>query len=432
MNDVRKKIESLTNKLQKQTQLPLWALANEPLIYAVALNEKLLWGGKTKLVLKIMKIANRLFLADFFIFIVGLFQVISLYKQANSQPQKNNYHETNFTRIFAGFASSSETHLLEKYRGEIEQPTLKINWVTQEGIANLGRLNLSKIFVMLFKNVWGYSKQCTYSLSEIKKYQNEFLTVCALNSGSYTFYQFCWILAKRKKVSEIAFIAPSMAAFAAIDLNLVTRFLQHGLVAQSILIPEFSIIETLTKEEGHYFKKLYPNIELLNTWNNINPISPLQPVAIILSPNIFNLAFNESIETMLEFAQWAKKLGIAIVLRPTIHVSESERLNLNVQFPGAILDDPTRPLHLSYEYWKPKLVFSGRSTGLATALQYNCLPISYFNPNLNNKTWDMVYPMRQRAFFWPRDMRTIQESILNETTYAIQIKNLREKINPDQ
>ena len=135
---------------------------------------------------------------------------------------------------------------------------------------------------------------------------------------------------------------------------------------------------------------------------------------------------------MLEFAQWAKELGITIVLRPTIHVSEKELLNLAIQFPSAVLDNPSRPLHLSYEQWKPKLIFAGRSTGLATALQYGCLPVSYFNPKINNKTWDIIYPMRDRALFWPRDNQLIQEAILSSTAYASQIKRLRVKFNPGQ
>ena len=432
MNEIQKKIAALTTKLQKQTQLPLWALANEPLIYAVALNKKPAWGVKTNLVLKIMKIANTVNLADFIIFGIGLYQIITLYNQTNKQIQNPSYSVKNFTRVFAGFAASSEAYLFQNYQNTLKEPALKINWVTQEGILNLGRLKLSNMLVMLLKNIWGYSKKCKRSLPEIKSYQNEFLAVCALNSGSYTFYQFCWILAKSNKVKEIAFIAPSMAAFAAINQNLITRFLQHGLMAQSILIPKFDIIETLTYEESNYFKEIHPNIKLINTWENIKRIDSHQPVAIILSPNIFNLSFNESIEPMLEFAQWAKELGITIVLRPTIHVSEKELLNLAIQFPSAVLDNPSRPLHLSYEQWKPKLIFAGRSTGLATALQYGCLPVSYFNPKINNKTWDIIYPMRDRALFWPRDNQLIQEAILSSTAYASQIKRLRVKFNPGQ
>lgn len=417
MEDIQQAIIKLTIKFQNQIKLPLWALANEHLISAIALNEKPAWGVKKEFVSRLMQIACKIKLADLVILGVGFYQIRLIHQMAYRSSQTQKTQQTHFKFVFAGFGASSEEYLYHNYARESSEPLLRINWATQEGISRLGKINRLRAIFKLISNTWGYSRKCRNALPEMSNYLADLLTTCALNAGPYTFYQLCWNMAKKNGLQEIAFLAPDMAAFAAIDQNIKTKFLQHGLLGQNILIPKFSIIQPLTEEESDFFQRLYSDIKLIKSYKKIKKINSHQNIAIILSPNTFNVSLGENIEPMFDFAQWAKSSGIKIVLRPTIKITRIELNDLKDKFPDTVIDDPNTPLTQSFENWKPKFVLSWRSTGLAIALQYGIIPISFFDQNTNNKAWNMIYPMKNRVLFWPIDKTIIEKCICSQEHY---------------
>jgi hypothetical protein len=112
----KREIEALTLKLHRQTQLPLWALANESLIYALAFNESPVWGLRHKVVLKLMLIANKLKFVNFIIFIIGLQQVLTLYLSASRHKKDKGSCSDQYKYIFAGFGAASEEFLFQSYQ----------------------------------------------------------------------------------------------------------------------------------------------------------------------------------------------------------------------------------------------------------------------------------------------------------------------------
>src|SRR3990167_10767708 len=235
---IRQKVINFIFELHAQNELPQWSIANEKILYTIALDQVPVWGPRQKYIFYIMQLAYRLKISDLIIFMLGLSKIFHmLYLNRKNKYKKNISGE--LTRVFAGFGAASEEYLYQKYKLEANDLPLRINWVTQEGISVIGKMNLLRLLPTLAHHAFGYSKKVKKSADNISSKAPYFLTGCAMNIGHYAYYYKFFQLTKKKGVHEAAFSAPDMAAFAAADAKIRTVFLQHGLLALSILFPGF-------------------------------------------------------------------------------------------------------------------------------------------------------------------------------------------------
>ncbi|MCH9689731.1 MAG: hypothetical protein K0U10_03645, partial [Gammaproteobacteria bacterium] len=155
----------------------------------------------------------------------------------------------------------------------------------------------------------------------------------------------------------------------------------------------------------------------------------LQPVVIILSPDTFNQSIGENVEPMIDFYKWAKMSGLCVVIRLNPKGSAEKQFALKSYFPDAILDDSTVSLNMSYEKWKPKMVFSWRSTGLAIALQYGFLPVSCFTRTDKKRPLGRaIYPLADCVLFWPEEKALMQNAIGDSAMYNTTILRLQQPL----
>ncbi len=83
------------------------------------------------------------------------------------------------------------------------------------------------------------------------------------------------------------------------------------------------------------------------------------------------------------------------------------------------------PLKDSFEHWNPKIVASWASTGLATALNYNSIPLSLESEDADNFIWNvMMYPMQHKVLFWPNDMSFLEMALQSEVSFKMQLTRL--------
>ncbi|EKD71196.1 MAG: hypothetical protein ACD_46C00253G0002 [uncultured bacterium] len=431
-NHMQKKISDFVAKLQSQTHLPYWALNHEMVIYALAVNSKPTWGEKAKLLNFLITIANKMMLSDVLIFSLGLLRAFALWRAVKKKKKNIKINNINkFTHIFFSFKVSSENYLYADYVKQTEGVTLKIDSVTLDGMQYFDQPKFTFILALLFKYAFGCTAKLKMLQSEINLNVNDFLTVSALNIGIYTFYRSYWNMLKSKKVKEIAFITIDPPLYACIDEAIPTVFFEHGLMFRSLLIPKVDRFYTLTYDEEKYLKKSIPHIKVgrklikykINKTKNNN--------IMILSPNLILSNFCK----IQEFMSQPIFKNFQFINRPTPQATESE-LHLSLkELPSTILDDTTIPLYESIEKWNPKFIISGwMSTGLATALDYECLPISLYDPNIDDKWiekiypndyWNTIYPVKSRILFWPRDQEIIKKTIVSQIAYENQIKILQ-------
>lgn len=421
MNDIRKKISKFTRRLQLQKNLPLWSLANEQVIYSAAIGEKPKWGSNSNILFRIMGIAHKIYLSDFIIFFVGFSRVISIWwgiKKSTFKTKKL----TTFKKVFAGFGASSEEYFYADYISQSKDPVLRINWITYDGMNELACPKLVSMFSTLIRNAFGYSSKLNKAISEVSSNAVDFLTVCALNIGAYAFYRSYWRIAKSCGVEEVAFLTPDILSFSCVDEGIKTIYFQHGLLGFSILFPKVDTIQVITEAEENYLKGLLNDAQIFRATRMIKNADNKHNVIMLLSVNVFQ---KERLLICEPLVHWAISKGLTIVVRPTQKVSEAEKVYIHKNVRNALFDDIKSTLDASLEKWRPKLVAAWSSTGLATALEHGCLPISLYDPDVNDVWNNMIYPMKNRVLFWPRDKALIEMAMQSETSYNSQLMNLR-------
>ncbi len=113
--EVRQKVSKITLQLQSQTQVPLWALCNEMVIYAAATKQPVLFGKKGKILFLCIKYADKIRMADLILFFTGLLVSLSFYFKCKKQDKKKNKHDSR-KKILVGFGACAEESLYEKFK----------------------------------------------------------------------------------------------------------------------------------------------------------------------------------------------------------------------------------------------------------------------------------------------------------------------------
>jgi hypothetical protein len=366
-----------------------------------------------------MRIADKIRAADIVLLGIGLYQSLFLWWTAKGGTFRTR--ESNAVRrIFVSFGGNSEDHLYRDYLSQSHAPSLRISQVTLEGAREFGAPSLLSIFSILARNAIGYSAKLKKATHEVSSNAVDFLVACSLNIGMYAFYRSYWRMAKSRGVEEVTFVSSDVPAFACVDEGIKTVYLQHGLIALSILIPKVSRIDVLTSDEETYLKALLKDVQIIRTPKCQAKNSSKKNIFMFLVLTIFP----ERLVASQPLVQWAMRAGLQVVIRPTPKVTQEELIDLHSRFPDCVFDDPTIPFHVSLGRWAPKFVAAWTSTGLATALDYGCLPVSLCDPFANDATWNMIYPMQNRALFWPRDEALMANAIKSANVYYARLMTL--------
>lgn len=430
---LRDKIVAFSLQLNNQTDIPLWSIANESVIYCAAINKPHQWSKKKGKIFFMMDKAWRIYhgISDLIIFLFGMFTIIriwSILKKKSFLKRKDNVR---IYSVFAGFGASSEEELYDAFKKEHGDKFLRINWVTHENGEKLGCPKLSVMLLLLIKYAFGHTTRLV-NYHVLKQYRTDFLTVCALNIGCYVFYQSYWRMAKVRGIQSVTFVAPDIPLHACVDAGVYTKFVQHGLLDSTVLIPKINSVELLTQDEEHYFRKNLQFGEIYRKSFAKILDAPKKDILFILSPEAFLRDRKKYLNAIIE---WAQQENLTVVLRPRPNALDTELNELIKSYPFITLDDFKRPLNASLEILYPKFVFSWTSTGLATSLEYGLLPISFCDPihgeetdlNLSQlHTWHtIIYPMYKRVLFWTRDEHIIKSALQSDSIYNSSIMALR-------
>lgn len=424
---MRKKISEFTLKLQHQNVAPLWALLNDNVIYSLAVNKKYEWQNKSKKIYRAMKFLEMLKISDLLIFAIGLYKItlsINKIKFKNI----NSDISSNYKKIFVGHGANAEEFIFNEYKEKTNNPILRINVITLEGLEKIFSPSLSVLIKFLFLNSFGLSGKIKKLSRDINCTSLDFLTVAALNIAEYVFFREFFKTAKLKNIDEVIFLALHVAAHSCAHEKLKMNYWSHGLIKLSIPMTKPNSILVIAKEEREYIKFLFKNkikCELIK--NNIYVDGEKSKSIVFISPEILNQFSDEVKNNVYSFIHWCDFLGIKIILRPSPKSSYAELLDLKNEFNGAELDDISYDFSQRIKIIKPKFVVGFNSTGLFTALKMGIIPISFCNPESDNEIWNMIYPMRDRVLFWRSNIETIEKIIHSEEEYNSTLKYFREK-----
>ena len=370
-----------------------------------------------------LKLPNLLRITDLFLMLCGAYTILKIWFGAKKKPPA--YREE-YQQVFACCGCLPDDYFFSEYKTRSQAEVLKINWVTYEGLSSLKLPNVLRLFISLIKHAHGHTKKLTKSQKEITDYLFDFLTVSATNIGTYVFYCKYWAIAKKMKIKELAILVPGIPAFAAIDVELKTVFIQHGLFALSALVsPQFHRIEAFTLDDVKYFRNslkndvaFYCNNQKLQKLNN-------NKVVLWISTDQICPTLQRNIESWHDIEEWCNQYGFKIVIRPTPKVEQCKLLELQSIFPKATLDDINHSFEASLKKWQPQFVIGWNSTALVTALMNNCIPISLYRKSSELYMCYTVYPLKERVLFWKEDFEKIDIATRSHTEYSIVLNQLK-------
>ena len=243
-DDIRKIISRFTLRLQNQAEVPLWALLQEDVIYAAAMNETAIWGPKGNIVFRLMRLGQKCHLTDILLFCIGFKKMFSFWRKVKKQKVGNKKNCPK--RVFVGFNAASEEFFYEQYTKQSTLPSARINIITGSGLCEIACPNLFQLILELVKLSYRHTKKLRNGIHEIASNLNEFLTISALNISDYAFYRVFWRMAKLHGVIEADFLAPNIAAIACVDEKINTVYTQHGLMILTVPVPKIDQINVIT------------------------------------------------------------------------------------------------------------------------------------------------------------------------------------------
>lgn len=425
INDSKKKISKFVFKLQKQTTVPHWSLANQNIIYFLALSKEPVLGSRQKKLKTIIKLASKFHATDLIICLVGFLLAFRLWRFAKKKKKDNK----NYKKVFFGFGARAEEYMFKIFTLNTHPPVLRINTSDLSNIGLAGCPSFSEIILNVINHSFGHTKKLRIAVSEISSNILDFLLTASINIADYSFYSAYWKMVKHNGTEEINFIVPDIASFAAVDAKIRAIFFQHGLLCLPILMPQFDYMEILTQDEQSYYQYIFPKWNISKKKSIYKNYSIKSNVILILSANTSNRA-----SQLLPFTQWAINEGFQIVIRPTPDATSTELKLLNELLPDFLLDDIKFSFEESMEKWNPIAVVDWTSTVLAVSLlNYNCLPISLYNQDIGEPLLEkpyhkffelLIYSMLERCLFWLKESDLIKQVLKSDIEYNKQIKKL--------
>src|SRR3990167_2075946 len=339
---LRDQIVAFSLQLNKQSDIPLWSIANEDVIDCAAINKPFQWSKKNKKIFFILDKAWRIYhgISDFILFLFGMFTVVRIWIMLKKKLFLKRKSNTTIHSVFAGFGASSEEDLYDEFKKENEDKFLRINWVTHENEEKIGCPKLYAMLLLLAKCAFGHTTRLL-NYNVLKPYRTDFLTVCALNIGHYVFYQLYWRMARMRGIQSATFVAPAIPLHACIDTGIYTKFVQHGLLDSTVLIPTVNSALLLTDDEALYFRNNF-NLGEIHRKSIANMLdAPKKNIVFILSPEAFLRDRKKYLNAIIE---WAKQTNLTIVFRPRPNALNTELDALIKHYPFITLDDCKRPL----------------------------------------------------------------------------------------
>lgn len=430
---MRVKISKFTLALQNQKIAPLWMFVDENLIFSASMDKKHTWKNKSKKIFQLVKLCNFLKISDILIFFIGFYSIFLLWIRVQKKIFLSGSNFEKCEKIFVGHGANAEDFLFKDYSQKASTGILRINKITLEGLEKIGSPKITTLLNLLFKNSFGVSDKITALSNKLNLHKEDFLTSAGLNIGEYVFFSGFFRLAKLKGVREVIFLALHVAAHSCVHEKIKMIYFSHGLIKLSIPMIKPNSATILTIEEKKYLESAFDGDITCGIIKEYSQIAEIKKKSVVvMSPEVLKF-FPKNVQMNFHaFLRWAKFFLCDIVFRPSPRINNLDLLNVKKYFlPMGSVDESQQALDERLKLLKPSFVAGFNTTGLFVALNVGILPISFCDPNFEVSFENMIYPMKLRVLFWPRDQLLIEEAIKSDVNYNANFYRLRDAVDSE-
>lgn len=419
---------SPADHLQQELPKYHWAVADSALLQSIAQGAPIQRGSAGKRLNALVKLLIKFRLVYLLLFVVGALELAKLLLRQKRESSLRcearlgmpaNHYPTCF---FVGFGAGPEESLFASYCAEKGDPVARIDQTKVESMGQWHRVGVLAAFGSLLHSLT-LGKQAMASLpTKYDPWKDDFLTFIGMRLGyfSYTCAWFRQLKANAPDVAEVCFLSADTAAFAAVNTGLPTRYLQHGLIRHSLVLPAFDKVDALTNAEMRHFRQRLPATDIHLARTNMTPIAPRKPACILVA-SVYG--HHEEMRRILSFLEFAAKRGIAIHVRP--HPREDRNFWHTGELPfSVLLENSDASFDAALERLRPSIVVSWFSTALVDALYRSVIPVSVSALDDSNIK-DMVYPLFRHCLHWSADQDVLQRIISDDVAYETALSGLR-------
>lgn len=416
------------DRLQQLPPLYQWVVADSLLLQAIAHGRPVQRGSAGTRLNKFVRLFARIRLVYLLLFFVGALELAKLLlrqggkavpgEKSGFDPSPRQYPAF----FFVGFGAGPEEQLFTNYCAEKKSPVARIDQIKVESMAHWHRVGVMKAVGSLFSSLITLRQAMAGLPVECLPWKLDFLTFAGMRLGYFSFVSawFKQLKANAPKVTEVCFLAPDTAAFAAVDAGLPTCYLQHGLNRHSLVLPDFYRIDALTHDEVIHFHKRLPKARIQLTRPDLPPVSPRLPPCILVA-SVYGQ--HDELRRILPFLEFASHLGMAIHVRP--HPREDRSFWQAANFPFEVsMEEQDANFDEALDRLRPSLVVSWFSTALVDALYRGVITVSVSARDDQN-IQDMVYPLFRHCLHWPSDQPVLKKIVSDPVAYETTLTRLR-------
>jgi hypothetical protein len=418
---MRTAAEELPLALQKLPAHSRWALADSAVLQAAARGNAARFGKRGSKLRSLIGVSEVCGLTRALLFFVGLRTLVGLLLKQNvvRTPASNPCPPF----LFVGFGAGAEEPLFLSYAKEHPNLTGSVDQLRPDSFAYWHRVGLGDAIRELSAAVGSAMAAAAKLPTGAAKCRLDFLTSTGIRVAHYAFTR-AWfekLRAKSPDLREVAFLSPDTPAFSAVDARIPTRYIQHGLIRHSLVLPSVDRIDALTPDEARHFRRRVPSAKV-----ELQAVSPRIEVRSasrdVLVASIY--APLPEIRRCETFLEWALSQGWTLRLRP--HPREDRAYwREAVRKFRVSLEDQDASMHAALARLRPRMVVSWYSTALADALAAGLIPVTVCtldDPNVQ----DMVYPLFSRCLRWPDEQVTIASVMHDDDAYRRELARLRQ------
>jgi len=358
-------------------------LAREALI--LSSKGSLAFGPAEARVRKILALAG-----VFGMFSISLALLISRLRAVGVVPPPETLPST----IFVGIGSLREFQLVEHISELTRLEPIVIDQRNLEGFSKL----LSPRLGAVLRQWFGIMREARSILGEpVPVFQKlDLLSTFTIRSHELA-YLLAWFKELRVQHPNIRIVCSTadLPAHAASIAGFLTEYHQHGLLASSLIFPDFSKMAALTIAEGKYVAERVPGLEL-----------ELKSEPSLVRPMNRTLALAGDYgatdpEPVSKLVKTALSNGYRVVVRP--HPRGDDRLWSGISEHEDVTFENDGSFEEFLQKWRPSFVASWFSTTLIDGLMAGALPIT-----LSVGKTDLVLPLQRIALQFPKEISQVQ------------------------
>lgn len=397
-----------------------WIVADSEILQSLQNQTPLVRGKRGSKLALLFRMIDIDLVSSFLLVIVGWVELTRLWLRQFKSRQTSNASLPNY--FFVGFGAGAEDKIYQEYCSNCNSPVGRLDQIDTSTFGSWHRCDYFhgvKELLIARCQVLSLINQLPH---ELKDRRVDFWAFACMRIGLYGYMRAWFVECINRSDSqlEFAFLSADTPAFAAADLPLTTRYLQHGLIRHSLVLPRFKLIEALTADEKKYFQNRLPESQI--NLQDCPAFNQADLSSCVLIASVYGST--QSLPLIVPFLEWAYSNGLQIVVRP--HPKEKHEFWEKYEEVGMLSVD-RRPdsFESSLKRIRPCIVASWFSTTLAESLQYGVLPVTVWDSGSADIA-DLVYPLLKRSVQWPKGKARVEDALSDKSEYQKLIQDLRQ------